>query len=48
MMKHLFFVLLTFLLAAFSVRAFGTEGNQAVGYIAMHVSISVPIPRAQC
>ncbi|KAI4522997.1 phospholipase C/P1 nuclease [Schizophyllum commune Loenen D] len=35
MMKHLFFVLLAFFLAAFSVRAFGTEGNQAVGYIAM-------------
>ena len=40
-MKHLFFVLLAFILAAFSVRAFGTEGNQAVGHIAMQVRASV-------
>ncbi|KAL1755226.1 S1/P1 nuclease [Schizophyllum commune] len=34
-MKRFFLVLLTLALAAFSVHAFGTEGNQAVGYIAM-------------
>ena len=31
------FSLLTLLLSTFSVHAFGTEGNQAVGYIAMQV-----------